>query len=133
LTNERLLSYAEMHGYEVDCIPMSENNAFTIERKGFHIVLSTELSPTEEKEAIAHELGHCAYGGTYNRYSPYETRSRAEYRANKWAYYRLVPPGELREALKCEETDLWSLAEQFDVSCQFMKKVLDYYALAGIV
>ena len=133
MTNKALLGYAETHGYEVDYIPMAESSAFTIERNGFHVVLSNRLTGQREKEIMAHELGHCAYGGTYNLYTPYETKARVEYRADKWALYRLVPPGELRVALKDEDSSLWSLAEQFDVSCKFMKNTLDYYKLIGII
>ena len=32
---------------------------------------------------LAHELGHCEYGGFYNRYSQFDIRAKAERRADK--------------------------------------------------
>ena len=84
----------------------------------------------QEKEALAHELGHCEYGGFYNRYSKYDIRAKAERRADKWAFARLVPYGRLMQAVRHGVTEVWDLAELFDVSCEFMQRAIAYYKTA---
>ncbi len=83
-----------------------------------------------KKELIAHELGHCEYAGFYNRLTPLNTRERIEYRARKWQILRLMPLGELREALKSGITAPWSLAEYFGVSEKFVLEACEYYTNA---
>ena len=84
----------------------------------------------QEKEALAHELGHCEYGGFYNRYSRYDIRAKAERRADKWAFAKLVPYGQLVQAVRHGVTEVWDLAELFDVSCEFMQRAIAYYKTA---
>jgi Zn-dependent peptidase ImmA (M78 family) len=112
---------------------MKANKGMTLDIGDGHVVISKALMGREEKETVAHELGHCEYGGTYDRYSPYEISSRAEKQASKWAIYRLVPPGEIRAAFKKGVIEPWELAEMFDVSDMFMTKALEYYKLVGVL
>lgn len=56
-------------------------------------------SSREEKEIIAEELGHYYTGTLYNSQMPFETISRCETRANKWAYNVLIPYDNLRRAI----------------------------------
>ncbi len=76
---------------------------------------------------LAHELGHCETGAFYSLDSAAETRGRCENRANRWAIKTLVPADELLSALQGGITDLWALAEHFDVTEDFMSKAVDYY------
>ena len=55
---------------------------------------------TDERLKLAHELGHCATGAFYNRYSPLDSRERHELRARRWALEALVPESSLRAAIK---------------------------------
>lgn len=82
----------------------------------------------DEKEHLAHELGHCMKYAFYTGSSPYELRSQKEYRANKWAIEHLVPYQALVSLIKSRPITLWELAEHFNVSESFMKKVLDFYS-----
>lgn len=133
MTNECLMNFAETRGHEVLYSQLSENNAFTIEDHGCHIVLSNRLTRNEEKEAVAHELGHCEYGGFYNRCSTFDVKGKAEYRADKWAYHKIVPVRSVRGAFKKGKLTTWELAEQFEVSCQYMQKALEYYRNVGLL
>ena len=54
-------------------------------------------SAADEREKLAHELGHCVTGAFYNRYSPFDSRSRHEARARRWALDALVPEPELQK------------------------------------
>ncbi|OQB15008.1 MAG: hypothetical protein BWY15_00823 [Firmicutes bacterium ADurb.Bin193] len=80
-----------------------------------------------EKERLAHEIGHCVQGAFYNIYSPYDIKSRHEYRANRWAYKKLVPLEEVKKANAIGLKETWELAEYFNVPCDFMCKALEFY------
>lgn len=92
-----------------------------------YIALSANLSENEEIESLSHEIGHCAFAGFYSRLTPLNTKGRIEYRAKKWQYWHLVPPGDLRQALKSGITEVWELAEHFAVSEPFVKDAIEYY------
>lgn len=82
----------------------------------------------EEKECLAHELGHCIKYAFYTGSSPYELRSQKEYRADKWAIKHLVPYHLLVRAVKKGITTVWELAEHFEVSEEIIKKALKLYS-----
>lgn len=82
----------------------------------------------DEKEHLAHELGHCMKYAFYTGSSPYELRSQKEYRANKWAIEHLVPYHLLVTTIKNGLVSSWELSEYFGVSESFMKKALDFYS-----
>ena len=100
MSNEALFDYAETKGHEVLYMNLDENKAVTIEDGQYSIILANGLTRAEEKELAAHELGHCEYGGTYCRFTKYDIKAKAEYRANKWAYYQLVSPDEITEYVR---------------------------------
>lgn len=128
MTVEALADQAAAKGHELLYVPLSALPSFSIEdREGAHIFLSRTLCDVQEKEALAHELGHCEYGGFYNRYSKYDIRAKAERRADKWAFAKLVPYGQLMQAVREGVTENWELAERFGVSCEFMARVTAYY------
>ncbi len=133
MSNEALFDYAETKGHEVLYMNLNENKAVTIEEGRFSIVLANGLTRTEEKELVAHELGHCEYGGTYCRSSKYNVKAKAEYRANKWAYYQLVSPDEITECVRKGIVTPWELAEHFEVSDEFISRVLEYYQMVGVI
>lgn len=85
---------------------------------------------SRKKECLAHELGHCEYAGFYNRYSPYDIREKAERRADKWAFCKLTPYGQIKEAVSHGITEIWELADYFDVPCSFMQRAVEYYQTA---
>lgn len=132
-TSEELLVIAQQKGHAVYHVPLKACLSLTVENHGCHIALSNALSNTQEKECLAHELGHCEYGGFYNFYSPYDIRAKAERRANKWSYLKLVPPGEIKAAFQHGITEIWELAENFGVSCEYMQHALGYYQQVSIL
>jgi hypothetical protein len=133
MTTDELMDYAETHGHKVVYYPLLKNKAITLDYNGSFIALSTTLYGIDEKETVAHELGHAEYGGIYNRYSPFDIKEKSENRANKWAYYKLVPPGEVRVSFKHGVLESWELAEQFNVSDDFMCEALNYYKSVGVL
>lgn len=131
VTNDDLYGIAERRGHVVVCESLTETPSFSLQtNKRCYIAIDQRLNVQQEREALAHELGHCEYGGFYNRYSKYDIRAKAERRADKWAFARLVPYGRLMQAVRHGVTEVWDLAELFDVSCEFMRRAVDYYKTA---
>lgn len=131
VTNDDLYGIAERRGHVVVCESLTETPSFSLQtNKRCYIAIDQRLNVQQEREALAHELGHCEYGGFYNRYSKYDIRAKAERRADKWAFARLVPYGQLMQAVRHGVTEVWDLAELFDVSCEFMHRAIAYYKTA---
>lgn len=131
VTNDDLYGIAERRGHVVVCESLTETPSFSLQtNKRCYIAIDQRLNVQQEREALAHELGHCEYGGFYNRYSRYDIRAKAERRADKWAFTRLVPYGRLIQAVRHGVTEVWDLAELFDVSCEFMQRAIAYYKTA---
>lgn len=134
MTNETLLNYAARRGHSVNHVPIEKCRSFTIESEsGSYIFVSSGLPRREEKQKTAHELGHCEYGGFYNRYSCFDIRAKAERRANKWAYTKLMPVREIKEACRHGFQEIWQIAEYFDVTCEYASNALDYYRSVGLL
>ena len=131
VTNDDLYGIAERRGHVVICESLTETPSLSLQtNKRCYIAIDQRLNVQQEREALAHELGHCEYGGFYNRYSRYDIRAKAERRADKWAFARLVPYGRLMQAVRHDITEVWELAELFDVSCEFMQRAIAYYKTA---
>lgn len=131
VTNDDLYGIAEKRGHVVVCESLTETPSLSLQtNKRCYIAIDQRLNVQQEREALAHELGHCEYGGFYNRYSKYDIRAKAERRADKWAFTRLVPYGRLIQAVRHGVTEVWDLAELFDVSCEFMQRAIAYYKTA---
>lgn len=81
----------------------------------------------ERKVHLAHELGHCMTGSFYNRHAARDLREKHENLATKWAVERLIRPEELDDAIAMGCTDLWSLAEHFGVTEDFIRKAVCWY------
>ena len=126
-TNE-LYSLAEKHQHEVIPCKLHESPSFSVEENGrCYIAMSTELRGREEKTILAHELGHCEYGGFYNYHSPHSIRSKVEQKANRWAYIHVLPLPEISRAISEGNQSIWELAEYFGVTEQFMAEAITFY------
>lgn len=82
---------------------------------------------TDERNKLAHELGHCITGSFYNKYAKCDCRRRHENTADKWAIQQLIPEASLDEAIADGCTELWELAEYFGVSEEFIRKAVCLY------
>jgi len=127
ITLEGLYKLAERKGYTVDQFPIKGKGLCVQEDGRCYIAMRPDLTETEEKETLAHELGHCEYGGFYSRCTAFDTVQRHEYRANKWAYFRLIPPEEVKRCFARGICQTWEIAEEIGVSCTFAAKALEYY------
>ena len=91
------------------------------------VAIDNKVTAAQERVCLAHELGHCETMSFYNINSPLDVRGKHERRADRWAIGKLVPFSEYKKALKKGYTKLNELAEYFDVTPEFMQKVVDYY------
>lgn len=82
------------------------------------------ISLVDEKNKLAHELGHCVTGSFYNLHSRFDIRQRHEVRADRWAIEQFLSVDELNEAICNGICTVWDLAEYFDFSEQFIQKQL---------
>ena len=87
---------------------------------------------TERRVRLAHELGHCATGSFYNRWSPADIRRLHENRADKYAVRLLISPEALDEAVAEGCTEPWELAEHFGVDEAFLKKAVCLYTYGNL-
>lgn len=125
-----LYNIADKHKIEVDYFPMDECTSVSTPY-GIAIDVDKLENSTEEKMCLAHELGHCELGAFYNIFSSFDLKSRQEYKANKWAVKKLIPFEELQEAFENGYTEIWELAELFEVSEQFVHTAIDIYRRIG--
>lgn len=124
------LEYATSQDIDIDWLPLSSLDALSIEHKGeYAIVLDPNKieSSADENTKLAHELGHCLYGGFYSSTTPLYIREKHEYKANVWAVKFLVPWDELHEAIHNGITEPWELAEYFSATEAFIDLALEYY------
>lgn len=87
---------------------------------------------SDERNKLAHELGHCITGSFYNEHSKFDCRQRHENTADKWAISQIIPVEDLDEAVASGCTELWELADRFDVSEDFVRKAVCLYVYGNI-
>lgn len=74
-----------------------------------------------------HELGHVATGALHKVDSPFETVERSEYRANRWASETYLTAKDFQEAFAAGYTELWQLAEYFDLPEDDVLRAFTYW------
>lgn len=74
-----------------------------------------------------HECGHIGTGALHKVSSPYETVERSEYRANRWSACHFLTADAFRMAFTDGYTQLWELAEYFDLPERDIKNALTYW------
>ena len=125
-----LYRIAEDNGIKVRDFDLEDCEALAMKyRNSDYVVIDSAQvkSSVDEKMKLGHEIGHCITGGLYLHNSPYSVKKKCENRADKWAIERLVPLEELNNAAHDGYTEIWELAEHFDVTEDFVKKSLCWY------
>lgn len=125
--------YEEMHNSAIYLFDFRGKAATVKMGDQYGIFFDTMVSRTiaEEKEIIAHELGHCKTGTTHSISSPFELIERHEYRADKWAIHELIPFEDLQKAIKEGNTEIWQLAEYFNETEDFIRRTEYVYQCEG--
>lgn len=133
--NDNLIAYAESENIPVfyGNIPLTKSMSVHHNGKSY-IAIDPNLveSSADGKVKIAHELGHCETGSFYTRHSPLDVLEKHEYRADKWAAHRLIPPESLADAIKDGYTEPWQLAEKFEVTEEFIRRTIYIYQCEGV-
>lgn len=125
-----LYAYADKNNIEIDYFPLRDTKSLSIIGA---IALNPNIVNTSSDMAVclAHELGHHATNSFYKINSKFETRNRMEERATRWAVEQLVPIRKLKNELKNGLTEIWQLAEFFNVTPEFMNDVIRVYKAKG--
>lgn len=135
-TINELYNFAENEGVMVAAFSLNKREALsTMDSDGqCYVAIDPHkvISSADEKTKLAHELGHCATGSFYNVYSPYDSRQRHENRADRWAIKKLITEDELEGAVAKGYTELWELAEFFNVTEEFMRKAVSLYKYGNL-
>ncbi len=126
-----LYSIAETGRTEVICCDLPETRSVSVRTAGGRCYIGIDpfaiKTTAEERVHLAHEIGHCETLSFYNAYSSLDIRERHEERADRWAVSRLVPAEELTQAMERGAVEIWSLAEYFDVTEEFMRKAIEIH------
>lgn len=127
MTLLQLYQRAEDENVEIDGFKMREVTSVCFPEGWIAIDYAKVKSSIQEKELLAHELGHYETGAFYRAETPLLTRAKCESKAQRKAIALLVPEKEFRDALNQGYKEYWELAEFFNVSYEFMIKVMEYY------
>ena len=112
--------------------------AFAAERgigiASFYLSKREALSTMDEngESKLAHEIGHCETGSFYNVFSSFDNRQRHENRADVWAIKKLIPKDELKKAVKHGYSEIWELADYFDVTEDLICKAISWYKYGNL-
>ncbi|MEA4821896.1 MAG: ImmA/IrrE family metallo-endopeptidase [Erysipelotrichales bacterium] len=82
---------------------------------------------------LAHELGHVQSRTFYYNTSTKLYKGSAEYRADYRAAQLLVPIEKLKECINKGIIEKYSLAEHFDITEDFIERVLYIYEIKGLL
>lgn len=126
-----LYCFAESEGIDVDWFPLSYADSLSVSMPNGDCSIAINPwkmeSSKEETVCLAHELGHCETGSFYNRWASFDIREKHEKKADKWAIEHIFSADDLDEAVADGCTDIWSLAERFNVTVDFMRKAVCWY------
>ena len=135
METQELYQIARDHDIPVIILDIPENGSMCIQtEQRCYIGMDYGVLPDEATRRVhlGHELGHCETGAFYNRWAARDVRQKHENRADKWAIKKLIPKDELDRAVAAGNTDLWSLADYFNVTLPFMKKAICLYTRGNL-
>ena len=88
----------------------------------------TKIKSTRLMRGVCvHELGHAATGALHKVSSQFDLVERSEYRAQRWAAEHFLTESDFRTAFADGYTELWELAEYFDLPEEDIKSALAYW------
>lgn len=82
-------------------------------------------SSADVKSKLYHEFGHCKTDAFYNLFSPNQVKQKCEYRADRYVAQNKITKEKIEYASKKEGcTEAWEFAEYFNVTVDYMKRIL---------
>jgi hypothetical protein len=127
---QALYDLARQQNIEVLSFDLPQTGSMSVMEEGRCFIgmdASVKDGAARERVHLSHEMGHCITGSFYNRYAAVDCRRRHENRANKWAVQTLIPVEALDDAIADGCTEVWELAERFQVTEDFVRKAVCYY------
>lgn len=128
---QHLYDFATQQNIAVLVHPMPENGSMSVMLEDGQCFVGMDESVrdggVQERVHLSHELGHCVTGSFYNIHAAIDHRQRHENRADKWAIQTLIPVEELDDAIASGCTEVWELAERFQVTEKFIRKAVCLY------
>jgi len=117
---------------DIDIIPYigMPSEGATVRDQGYYAIfldIAKIQSTRLLKGVCCHEMGHAATGALHKVYSPYETVERSEYRANRWMAENHITADMFREAFRDGRTEVWQLAEYFDLMEDVIRTAAAYW------
>lgn len=127
--NAELNKIARQEGIIILDINCPKNKSMSLINDDGNCYIGIDNNMTVRNEIVhkAHELGHCITGSFYNRHTQLDIKTQHEYRADKWAIKKLIPRDELIEIFEKGMTNIWQVAEYFEVTEDFAKKACKFY------
>ena len=131
-----LYDFAKQQNIEVLSFSMPQNESMSVMLEDGRCFVGMDDSVRDggirERVHLSHELGHCVTGSFYNIHAAVDYRQRHENRANKWAIQTLIPVEQLDDAIACGCTEVWELAERFQVTEEFIRKTVCWYVHGNV-
>lgn len=131
-----LYDLAQQQNIEVLNYPMAHSGSMSVMLEDGQCFIGMDASVrdggVQERVHLSHELGHCVTGSFYNIYAAVDHRQRHENRANKWAIHALIPVEELDDAIAQGCTEVWELADRFQVTEDFIRKAVCLYVHGNV-
>lgn len=128
---QHLYELAKQQNIEVLACSMPKNESMSVMLEDGRCFVgmdgSVQDGGVQERVHLSHELGHCVTGSFYNIHAAIDHRQRHENRANKWAIQTLIPVEALDNAIAEGCTEVWELAERFQVTEEFIRKAVCLY------
>lgn len=124
--------YNQCQRNDVDIIPFigCPNRAATVRADGFLTIFLDfdQIKSTRLLRGICyHESGHVGTGALHKVSSSPKTVDKAEAKANRWAAEHYLTVEDFRTAFAAGYTELWELAEYFDLPEEDIQKALHYW------
>lgn len=132
---QKLMEIAENAGITIEYCNLPLNKSISVQDDdGDFILMDYSLigEGASERVHLAHEIGHSVSGAFYNPYAALDIRQKHENRADKWAITHILSADDLDNAIAEGFADLWSLAEHFNVTLDFMRKALCWYTYGNL-
>lgn len=130
MTTAELYAEAERSDVPVMAMPLPKTRSISLctDRRCYIAIDETAMQTEAELRVhLGHELGHCETGAFYSRYAACDVPQKHENTADKWAIEHLITADALDDAVAAGNTEMWQLAEYFDVTEEFMRKAVCWY------
>ena len=131
-----LYDLAEQQNIEVLSFSLPQNGSMSLMLENGSCFIGMDDSVRDggiqERVHLSHELGHCVTGSFYNIYAAVDHRQRHENRANKWAIQALISVEALDDAIAEGCTEVWELAERFQVTEDFIRRAVCFYVHGNV-